>query len=589
MELRFPYNKQINERLKKLKARWSPELSCWTLYSYYIEEFEEEFKGNIYWEKDIKQIWDENDIDLSVIDSFKLKPYTYQMVGGSAFLPKVKTALLADEVGLGKTVQVFVAFQQLYNQKKVKKALVFCKKSLVLQWLSELEKFTDLKGIAISGTPEERKELYKEAAKEEYQFVFLNYELLIHDYQDVPIEGYKKKVKIIYDPIKELVENHVDVLVLDEAQRIKNYKAQQTKQMRRLKDLTEYRWLLSGTPLENSPEDIFNLFVFMNDKIFGKNPISFRNRYMILGRFKQPLGTKNLDELHRLIAPYMLRRLQSQVDHEFPELRIDEVVLVMSDLQKKLHEEIQDSIYKEIKGLPNDYEEDQTENPEGNSTLGKFALLMQVANNPSLLETSDSAFAQKVLKKLKPNKTQLAYSPKYDWVLEFLNERRELNPKAKTIIFSRYERVISELAKILNDDKFSVVTHTGKMSQEEREGAKKAFWEDAQVFLSTDAGAEGVNLQIADCLINIELPWTPSRFIQRWGRIKRAGSEHNKVRVINLICKDSIDERVKQIFYNKEYLFNQIVEGSEEEKKKINKITKNVLLKLVSKRKSKKS
>lgn len=482
-----------------------------------------------------------------------------------------------------------MAFHQLYNQGKVKKALVFCKKSLVLQWLSELEKFTNLKGIAISGTAEERKELYKEAAKEEYQFVFLNYELLIHDYEDRPVEGYKKKVEILYDPIGELAKNHVDVIVLDEAQRIKNYKAQQTKLMRRLKDFVEYRWLLSGTPLENSPEDIFNLFCFMNDKILGKNPISFRNRYMILGRFGQPLGTKNLDELHRIIAPYMLRRVQSQVDHEFPELRIDEIVLDMSDFQKKLHLEIRDSIYNEIKGLPNEYEEDYNEDSEGNSVLGKFALLMQVANNPALLQTSESSFGQKILKKLKPTKTELAYSPKYDWILTFLNERRDLNPEAKTIIFSKYERVVSELAKMLSDDGFNVVTHTGKMSQEEREGAKKAFWGDAQIFLSTDAGAEGVNLQVADCLVNVELPWTPSRFIQRWGRIKRAGSEHKKVRVINLICKDSIDERVKQIFYTKEYLFDQIVEGSEEEKKHVNKITKNVLLKLVSKRKPKTS
>lgn len=104
MELRFPYNPQINERLKKIKGRWDPALKCWTIHSYYLEAFEEEFKGYIYWEKDIKQIWNENDIDLSVIDDFKLKPYTYQMVGGSAFLPKVKTALLADEVGLGKLV-----------------------------------------------------------------------------------------------------------------------------------------------------------------------------------------------------------------------------------------------------------------------------------------------------------------------------------------------------------------------------------------------------------------------------------------------------------------------------------------------------
>jgi superfamily II DNA/RNA helicase len=129
-----------------------------------------------------------------------------------------------------------------------------------------------------------------------------------------------------------------------------------------------------------------------------------------------------------------------------------------------------------------------------------------------------------------------------------------------------------------------VEIHTGKMNQAEREAAKENFWGESEIFISTDSGAEGLNLQCADLLINIDLPWNPSKFIQRWGRIKRAGSEHKKVKVVNLLCVKSIDERVKQIFYSKSSMFEQVVEGTEEEKEQIKKITKDVLFKLVAKR-----
>jgi SNF2 family DNA or RNA helicase len=591
LKISFKYNPEYITLIKTIAGRrWNPGEKCWEIPITMSKELERIFPRSLKWitpreeaiEEKAIQLWSEDDIDMDVLDHIKLKPYTYQMVAGSAFLPNIKTGLLADEVGLGKTLSAIIAFQQLYNQGKVRKAIVFCKKSLVFQWLSELRKFTYLDGIIITGTPEERKALYEEARKPEYHFVFLNYELLISDFEEKVPPGKKRKVPV-YDPIRDLISSSVDVIILDEAQRIKNHKPKTTKRMRSLKNLVEYKWLLSGTPLENSPEDIFNLFFFMNSSILGTNPIPFRDRYLVLGRFGQPLGTKNLNELHQRIAPYMLRRTQDQVDHEFPELRIEEVLLDMSSTQERLHNRIKENIYNEIKGLPDDLSLDD-EDDENNSVIGKFALLMQVANSPSLLEKSESPFAKKILKELQPSKTEMAYSPKYDWIQSYLGERRAVNPKGKTIIFSKYERVVQEIREILESDGFKVEIHTGKMNQAEREAAKENFWGESEIFISTDSGAEGLNLQCADLLINIDLPWNPSKFIQRWGRIKRAGSEHKKVKVVNLLCARSIDERVKQIFYSKSSMFEQVVEGTKEEREQIKKITKNVLFKLVAKR-----
>ena len=597
IQVKFPYNSQINDKIKSIEGCfWNKAVKCWQLPLASLDLFNGKFGDSVTWVKAEEETkikhstWSEDDIDITVLDDLKLKPYAYQMVGGSAFLPTVKAGLLADEVGLGKTFQVFIAFQQLYNKGKIKKAMIFCKKSLCLQWLSELEKFTNLNGIVIAGDKSQRRELYEEARDEKYQFVFLNYELLIHDYEEEVPKGKKRPVPT-YDPIKELVQSCIDLIVIDEVQKIKNYKPEQTKKMRRLRDLVQYRWGLSGTPLENSPEDVFNIMYFINPKVLGQNPIAFRDRYLVLGRFGQPLHTKNLTELNERISPYMLRRRQDQVDHEFPDLKINEVLLEMSELQAKLHNEIRESIYNEIKGLPDDLsmdiEKSDQEEEGGGSVLGKFVLLMQISDSPALLLQSDSSFANKVLKKVKPSKTELAYSPKYDWIQSFIQERKESNPKAKTIIFSRYERVVIQIKEILEDMDMKVELHTGKMSQAEREQSKANFWADSDVFISTDSGAEGLNLQCADVVINIDLPWNPSKFIQRWGRIKRAGSEHKKVRVFNLICEASIDERIKQIFYTKENMFNEVIDGNKDEVERVSRITKNALLRLVTKSRKK--
>jgi SNF2 family DNA or RNA helicase len=262
----------------------------------------------------------------------------------------------------------------------------------------------------------------------------------------------------------------------------------------------------------------------------------------------------------------------------------------MSDFQSKVHKAIQESIQNEIKGLPDEFTmdlSDDDEDHEGGSVLGKFALLMQTADHVGLLAQSKSSVAKQVLEKMKPKVSELEESPKFEWVMDFIEQRLASDPKAKTIIFSRYERVVDMLAQMFAHQGINVVIHTGKMNQQQRQEAKQKFWDDANIFISTDSGAEGINLQCADVLINLDLPWNPSKYIQRWGRIKRAGSQHKHVKVVNLICRDSVDQRIKEIFYNKQSVFDVIVEGSEDEKAKINSLTKNILLKLASNRRKK--
>lgn len=572
--LSFKFNRDVIAKVKTIKGyQWHPGIKCWSIPANQKSVLQSKFPGMLNWQTP------EIDIDPTIRTCLKAEPFPYQWVGGLTFLPTVGNALLADQMGLGKSFQALIAFIKLYNEGKLKKALVFCPASLKRQWLSEVHKFTYLDGVVISGTKEERQEQWRQAYEGDKHFVFLNYELLFHDYA------------YVYD----FVQEHKDqlVIILDEAQKIKNWKTKTSTMMRggyineRHNGKTvkveypglqsRYKWLLTGTPMENVPDELFNLFSFMNPKVLG-NYFAFRNKYIILGRFKNVIGYKNLHELRSRISPYILRRRAEDVLDSLPSVRHSRYGLEMTELQSTLHEIIRDDLYDLIRRL--------TDEDDRDVILGRFSLLMSVANCPALLMKSDSRFAAKILSKLSPSESALYESPKIEWILDLMESRLSANPDCKTVIFTKsttMQELIRDALSSRFKDTCRIYLLNGGMSDKQREDSRTSFWKDGNAFISTDAGATGNNLQCADTLINVDLPWNPATLNQRNGRIRRIGSEFERVNIINLISLNSIDEKIETILYNKQGIFDRVIENSDEDREIIKKMNRSVMRKLVSK------
>ncbi len=389
----------------------------------------------------------------------------------------------------------------------------------------------------------------------------------------------------------------IDAIAADECHRIKNRKTKTSEAMKQLD--APYKFGLTGTPMQNKPDELWNVMDWLNPKVLG-NYWAFRNRYVVtgekFGKKNVEIGYKRLGELRRRVAPYMLRRMKVDVAPELPEMIFNKYRIEMSTEQKKLQEVIQEdfmNLLKEIqefaKDHPGHYDENgewvQPEHPQQGQMMGYFNLLLSVSNAPELLLMSDSGMAAKYydLISSKPK------SPKLDELEKICAENLESGNR-KIVVFTQFARM-----QTLAVDRLSLIGDceiiNGSMKPFERQAALDNFKynENINFLVCTDAANYGLNMQFANVLINIDIPWNPATYDQRAGRVHRIGGEHESVFIIDLITQDGIDEKVEETLYRKRDLAGQIVEKNDEERAMMNKLTSNILTKLMKTNKKKSS
>lgn len=512
------------------------------------------------------------------LDDLKLNPYPFQGVGIS-FLHDIERGLLADEMGLGKTPQAIGAIHRLWKEGKVKKALIVCPTSLKYQWATEIEKFTDHKGIVIDGTPKQRKEQLNEFANsDEYLFAIINYELVRNDLVSI------QRIK-------------VDAIAADEVHRIKNWKSKTSEAMKQLD--APYKFGLTGTPMQNKPDELWNVMDWLNSKILG-NYWAFRNRYVVtgekFGKKNVEIGYKRLGELRRRVAPFMLRRMKVDVAPELPEMIFNTYRVEMTPEQQKIQETIQEefmSLLQELKEFSQRTEgqyDDQGEwvqpsHPKEGQMMGFFNMMLAVSDAPELLLMSESKMAQRYSELITSDKPK---SPKLDELERICQDNMEAG-NTKMVIFTQFARM-QQLAveRLVNLGGVEVIN--GSMKPAERQAALDNFKynETINFMVCTDAANYGLNMQFANVLIHLELPWNPAVKDQRDGRVHRIGSEHSSVNIIHILTQGGIDEKVEEALYRKRELAGQIVEKNDEERAEMNRLTTGFLEKLMKSKKKKK-
>jgi len=443
--------------------------------------------------------------------------YEYQEEG-TLHLCFGRRVLLADDMGLGKTIEAIAASALLKQLRDIKKVLIVTPASLKHQWAREIRRFTALPVQVIEGNPILRRKQYRDLQF----FNIINYELVRYDE-------------------KEISHVDFDLVILDEAQRIKNWRTKTADRVKRLRG--SHAFVLTGTPLENRLDELYSVFQFIDPTILG--PLwRFNQRYYEVerrpsGSYKV-LGYKNLDELRHRIAPYVLRRVRDQVLLDLPE-RIDSNFFVeMTKPQLDAYSEYEHKVARlmaQAKRRPL--------TPEEHQLLLGFLVKMRLICNALALHDPE----------IKP-KDREKTSPKLRELREILAEEIAGNGR-KAIIFSQWSTMLAFTEPVLEKINIGWVKLTGDVPSKKRGMLVDRFFQDPEckVFLSTDAGGVGLNLQAGSMVINLDLPWNPAVLDQRIGRAHRHGQKR-PVNVVNLIAKGTIEERMLDTLAAKRTVFD---------------------------------
>ncbi len=435
--------------------------------------------------------------------------YPYQRIG-AAFLAHTGRALLADEMGLGKTVQALAAFLFLREQGLAERALVFCPASLKHQWAEETVRFTPLRPVVIIGNPEERRQRYHT----EGDLYIVNYELLLRD-------------------VLEIQRLAGEVIILDEAQRIKNHRAKTVQILRSLP--ARFVFALTGTPLENQPMELYNILRFVNPEVLGTNVLKFQRRYVVTDRFGRVRGVRRPDELRKRIGAVILRRTKREVASQLPP-RLENTYRVDLTVEQR-------TLYRQYERELREFLRYATgKKDEVLRALGLLTYLREIADSTELLEEDTRASAK---------------IPELRAILE------EFIPtNQKILIFSEFERMTRILERELAE--YGVLRFYGALTQKKRQEVLTRFREDPEVrlLISTDAGSQGLNLQVATVVIHFDLPFNPARLEQRIGRAHRLG-QREPVNVIYLVAQGTVEMGILRLLERKRRMFEQVVEGLE--------------------------
>ena len=442
--------------------------------------------------------------------------YPYQKEGIDFALFQ-KSAIIADEMGLGKTIQaigIAILKKRIFDFRKT---LVVCPASLKEQWKKEIEKFSDEKALVIEGFPDEREKQYQD---KNHLFFIINYETILRDQLALNKAGF-------------------DFVILDEAQRIKNFETKTASSIRRL--AFKHILVITGTPIENRLIDIFSIVSAINPYFFGPLwEFSYQHCLFDTEKHNKINGYYNLQQLNKRLESILIRREKRKVLSQLPNVQQINVPVNLSPLQADYHASYARGIASIIrKKFMTPYD------------LQKLQLLLA-----SMRMVCDSTY-------LIDEETN--ESPKLDELKYILLEKLDVaNSDRKIIIFSEWVKVHKLIGHILRENNIGYAELNGSVPVKLRGDLIKKFETNphCKIFLSTEAGGSGLNLQVADTLINFELPWNPAKKNQRIGRIDRLGQKSNKLTIFNFITRNSIEQQIASGLLVKQNLFDGVLDGS---------------------------
>jgi hypothetical protein len=417
----------------------------------------------------------------------------YQL-DGIAFAAGAGRAILADDMGLGKTLQGIGVAEFLAREADIRKVLVVCPASVKAQWRSEILRFSDRDCQMVLGSGAERSAQYENACF----FTICNYEQVLRD-------------------ILAIERCRWDLIILDEGQRIKNWEAKTSQTIKSLR--SPFALVLTGTPLENRLDDLFSVVEFVDARQLGP-AFRFYNRHRVADERGKVLGYKDLDLLRERLKPVLLRRTRSAVLKDLPP-RSTEIVRVAPTEEQAGIEQAQMQVVSSIVRKKYISEMDLLR-------LQKALLLARM--------NADSTFLV--------DKQAPGFSSKLERLAELLQELAQEEDR-KIVLFSEWTTMLTLIERQIAHLKLGYVRLDGSVPQKKRQLLVHRFQRDplCRVFLTTNAGSTGLNLQAANTVINVDLPWNPAVLEQRIARAHRMGQK-NPVQVYLFVTEATIEEKL---------------------------------------------
>jgi hypothetical protein len=462
--------------------------------------------------------------------------FPYQREGVERFLARGRL-LLADDMGLGKTTQAAAAAQALFRAGLVRRGLLVVPAPLKTQWVSEWAALGDVPIKVVDGTPADRAACY---ARMKQGFLVANYEQVLRD------------VELMQRWKPELV-------VLDEAQRIKNWATRTAQVVKTLR--TPYRLVLTGTPMENRLEELASIMDWVDSH-------ALEPKWRLVPWHTQTgdgdrgiRGARHLDTLRARLAPALVRRRRTEVLDQLPPRSESSVPVPLTEGQREAHDELTQPIAR----LMQITERRPLSQEEFLRLMSLLTTQRVIANGLAQLDFVD---VWPSLENKQPTERRLArlHSPK---LLELREIVRALciEQGRSVVIFSQWRRMLQladwAVSDLLEEHGLRAVFFTGREGQRRRTANLVALHDDpaTRILFASDAGGVGLNLQrAASACVNLELPWNPAVLEQRIGRIWRLG-QTEPVQVYHLVSQDCIEARIAGIVGDKRQLFEGLFDG----------------------------
>ena len=450
--------------------------------------------------------------------------YPYQKEGIRFAFERGRT-IIADEMGLGKTIQAIGTAEMLRREGLAEQVLIVCPTSLKYQWQREIERFTKDTNhspehpltLVIEGNPLKRKEQYES----DVPYKIVSYNCMTND-------------------VKMWGSLQTEVLIMDEVQRLKNWKTQISMAARKVQ--SDYAVILSGTPLENKLEELYSVMEFADNYCLGPY-WQFRDQCIVTDDGGKTIGYKNLNRVGETARQRLIRRTKKQVALQMPKRTDQNLFVPMTSEQMGMHEEYKEQVAK----LVYKWRKMHFLSEKDRQRLLKFLSMMRMVCDSTFILDLKTRFDTKVTETM--------------GILQSVFD----NGEEKVVIFSQWERMTRLIAYELDKLGVGYVNLNGTVPSKERKAIIDDFTDnpDCRVFLSTDAGSTGLNLQAGSIMINLDLPWNPAVLEQRIARIYRLGQERN-VQVINLVAKGTIEEGMLGKLRFKTAMFEGVLDNGED-------------------------
>ena len=441
-----------------------------------------------------------------------LTPLAHQLEVAETVIQRMNgKAILADEVGLGKTIEAGLILKEYLVRGLVKKALILVPASLINQWVEELNyKF------------------YIPAAAYRKKYVLDQYNIVV-----MSMDTAKKS------PHREnIYAQEYDMIIIDEAHKLKNHKTKNYEFVQGLKK--KFCLLLTATPVQNNVFELFHLISLLKPGHLG-NYESFQTSFSA-----SKTSLENDDYLKELVNQVMVRNRRQDTGIDWTTRKVQTIPVDFTKEEKEVYD-----LILELKHI----------SPVFAGAFSMITLQKEMCSSKEAtyltlskmrqkcVASEEITFVEDVIQKLMTLEINSKAEKAYDIIAE---------ANDKVIIFTEYRASQAYLQWYLYTKGITSVLFNGKFKKNKRDWMKHLFKEQAQVLIATESGGEGINLQFCHHVINYDLPWNPMKLEQRIGRVHRLGQEHD-VHIYNLAIRDTIEEHILDLLYDKIDVFEQVV------------------------------